>query len=169
MKKICLLLILLIPLLTSAQVTLTGTSYSENFDGVGTALPNGWTVRTAGTTSFLGTSQTFLTAPAAWNSTVGAFKNSASSDGLSSSTIATNQNSSTDRVMSVRQTGSFGDPGAAFVLQLNNTTGLSNIVLSFKLQSLLITVLVPRQLLLQQLRQVLQLQVHFPILPSMLH
>jgi hypothetical protein len=36
----------------------------------------------------------------------------------------------------MRQTGSVGDPGAAFAFQLANTTGKSNLALEFKLQSL---------------------------------
>lgn len=119
-----------------SQVTLTGTSYSENFDGVGTSLPNGWTVRTGATSTVLGTVASFTTAQTAWNSATGTFRNSASWDGLTSSTTSTNQNASADRVVCVRQTGAFGDPGAAFVFQLNNTTGLTNFALSFKLQGL---------------------------------
>ena len=38
--------------------------------------------------------------------------------------------------MGYRQTGSFGDPGAAFVFLIANTNGKSNLQLEFKLQSL---------------------------------
>jgi hypothetical protein len=119
-----------------SQVTVSGGSYTENFDGTASGLPTGWTVRTGATATSLGTIQTFNTTASAWNNTTGAFKNSASADGLISSSAATDQNNSTDRAISSRQTGTFGDPGAAFVLQLANTTGLSNIQISFKIQSL---------------------------------
>jgi trimeric autotransporter adhesin len=125
-----------------AQVTLSGTSYNENFDNIGTALPTGWTVRTSATTTALGTVATLATTAAAWNSTGGGFKNYASADGLNAASTSTDQNASTDRALGVRQTGTTGaglDPGAAFVLQLNNTTGLTGFLMSFKLQSLDIT------------------------------
>ena len=120
-----------------SQVTVSGGSYTETFDGVGSGLPTGWTVRTGASSSALGTPvATFSTATNTWANTGGGFKNLASADGLSSSSNTTAQNGATDRVIASRQTSSFGDPGAAFVLQLANTTGLSNIQISFKLQSL---------------------------------
>jgi hypothetical protein len=119
-----------------SQVNVSGGSYTETFDGVGSGLPTGWTVRTGASASALGNVQALTVAASAWNNSTGAFKNSASADGLISSSTTTSQSASTDRVIASRQTGSFGDPGAAFVLQLANTTGLSNIQISFKLQSL---------------------------------
>lgn len=122
-----------------AQVTLTGTSYTQNFDGISSGLPTGWTVRTGATSSALGTpaavSATVTTATS-WATTSGNFRNVASADGLLSSATSTDQSNSTDRALGVRQTGSFGDAGAAFVLQLANTVGYNNFTLSFKLQSL---------------------------------
>jgi hypothetical protein len=120
----------------SAQVMLSGTSYTENFDGIGTALPTGWSVRTGATASALGTSAALTTAATAWNQTTGAFKNMASADGLTSASTATDQNASTDRALGLRQTAAVGDPGGAFILQVNNTAGFSNFNMSFKLQSL---------------------------------
>lgn len=119
-----------------AQVTLGASPYAENFNGIGGGLPVGWTVRTTATSSNLGTPATLVTSTTAWNSSTGNFRNVASAIGLTSSSSATFQNGSTDRALAVRQTGSLGDPGAAFLLQLNNTTGLYNFSLSFKLQSL---------------------------------
>ena len=120
----------------TAQVTLSGTSYSENFNGIGSALPTGWTVRTSATATALGTSTTLATTQTSWATTTGNFRNTASANGLTSTATATTQNASTDRALSVRQTGSFGDPGAAFVLQLANTTGFQNFAMTFRLQSL---------------------------------
>jgi uncharacterized protein YdeI (BOF family) len=137
MKKIILLSLLsLLGVNLFGQVTLSGTNYTETFDGVASGLPTGWTVRTGATASNLGTSVALTTAANAWNNTTGAFKNSASAEGLTSSSTSTAQSGSTDRVIGVRQTGSFGDAGAGFVLQITNTTGFENLQLSLKLQSL---------------------------------
>ena len=118
------------------QVVLTTSPYTENFDNLGSGYPTGWTGRSGATASALGTTATLTTAPTAWNNTTGSFKNYASADGLPSNANAATQNASTDRSLGVRQTGSFGDPGAAFVLQLANTLNISALSVSFKLQSL---------------------------------
>jgi trimeric autotransporter adhesin len=120
----------------SGQVTLSGTSYTELFDNIGSGLPTGWTVRTGATASSLGTAATLTTAATAWNNTAGAFKNFASADGLTSTSTSTQQAASTDRALGLRQTGAVGDPGGAFTLQLANTSGFSNFTLTFDLQSL---------------------------------
>ncbi len=120
----------------TAQVTLGTSPYVQDFNTVGSGLPVGWTVRTGATTTVLGTSVSLTSTATMWNNAAGAFKNFASATGLTSTTITTDQASSTNRVLGVRQTGSFGDPGAAFVLQLDNTKGSSNFSLTFKLQSL---------------------------------
>lgn len=121
---------------TYGQVTLSGTSYTETFDGIASGLPLGWSVSTGATATSLGTATSITTAPAAWNSTSGGFKNFASADGLTSAASSTDQNSSTDRALGIRQTSKLGDPGGAFILQLANTSGFRNFTLNFKLQSL---------------------------------
>ncbi len=137
MKKIVLLFLAAITGATAmAQVTLTGTSYTENFDNLATGFPTGWNVYTGATDIMLGTPATASTAPATWGATAGGFKNFASADGLTATTSGTVQDAATDRALGVRQTGSFGDPGAAFVLQIANTNGLGNFAMDFKLQSL---------------------------------
>ncbi|NBV97201.1 MAG: fibronectin type III domain-containing protein [Verrucomicrobia bacterium] len=119
------------------QVTLTGTSYTQNFNGIGTALPTGWTVRTGATATALGTSQTLATAATAWTTTTGQFNNAASANSPSASADATaTQSGRTDRALAVRQASSFGDSGAAFVFQISNTTGLTSFNLDFKLMQL---------------------------------
>ena len=120
----------------TAQVILSGTSYNQNFDNIGTALPTGWTVRTSATATALGNVATLATAAADWKNIGGGFKNYASADGLNAASTVTEQNVNTDRSLGVRQTNGLGDPGAAFVLQLNNTAGLTGFLMSFKLQSL---------------------------------
>jgi hypothetical protein len=116
-----------------AQVTLGTSPYTQNFNGIGSGLPTGWTVRTGATASALGTSQTLTTTATAWSSSTGQFDNVASTNGATSADSAATQAANTDRALGVRQTGAFGDPGAAFVLQLSNTSGLTSFSLSFKL------------------------------------
>lgn len=128
-------LILTNPLVS--QVSLSGTSYTETFDAIGSGLPTGWTVRTGSSASALGTSATYTSTQTAWSSTAGQFSNAAAAEVPAASTdAAATQNTRTDRALAVRQSGSFGDPGTAFVLQLANTTGFSNFTLGFKLMQL---------------------------------
>jgi hypothetical protein len=75
-------------------------------------------------------------APTAWADFGGGAKNFASATGLTSTAVSTAQSASINRAFGIRQTGSVGDPGAAFVVLLNNTTGKSNFQMSFQLQSL---------------------------------
>lgn len=139
MRKFYLLFVVFVcfnSLLSFGQVVLSSSPYIQDFNQIGSGLPTGWTVRTGSTSSALGTSGTLVTTNTAWNSTSGNFRNVAAAAGLTFASSTTEQNNSTNRVLGVRQTASFGDPGAAFVLQLANTTGLTNFQLSFKLQSL---------------------------------
>lgn len=162
MKKFYLVLSLAALAFTaSAQtpLTLTGTSYFQNFDTLATnGLPTGWALYTGATTTSLGTggAKSFLTNGAAYYDTSfatgcyycgcgsdvssGAFKNCASGDipGIDTSSCA-EQTAATLRSLGVRQSSKFGDPGASFVLELANTTNISNIALAFHFQSLDIT------------------------------
>lgn len=120
-----------------AQINLSGTSYNQNFDNIGSGLPIGWDVQTGASATAAGTSATFNGANlVAWSNVSGAFKNFASADGLSASSTSADQSASTDRALGIRQTTSVGDPGAAFVFRIANTNGLSNFQATFKLQSL---------------------------------
>lgn len=126
------------PAALMAQVSLTGTNYTQNFDSLGNGLPNGWTTRLGVSASSVGTASSFAnTNPAAtanvWSNTTGAFKNFASATGLSSGSTTADQTNSANRALGIRPTGSFGDVStnyAGFVLQLNNTAGLENFSLS---------------------------------------
>ncbi len=119
------------------QLTLpAGTSYTQDFDGIGSGLPTGWTVRTGATSGARGSVATLTTATTVWSSTSGNFRNAASSEGLTSSSDATAQAASSDRALAVRMSGSFGDPGAAFELQLANTTGKTGFSIQLKHQML---------------------------------
>ncbi|MCX8489617.1 MAG: CotH kinase family protein, partial [Cyclobacteriaceae bacterium] len=120
----------------SPQVTLGTSPYSQDFNSLGTGLPTGWSVRTGASASALGATATLVTANTSWISPTGNFRNVAAASGLTAASTTTDQNNSVNRALAIRQTSNFGDPGAAFVLQLANTTGLTNFQLSFKLQSL---------------------------------
>lgn len=117
-------------------VTLGSTPYAENFDNLAAGLPAGFAVYTGATATTPGTTATFTPAKAAWNATGGGFKNVASATGLTATATVADQDASTNRALALRQTGSFGDPGGAFVFQAANTTGKTDFSLSFKLQSL---------------------------------
>ncbi len=121
---------------SEAQISLSGTSYTQAFDAIGSGLPTGFSVVTSASASALGTTAAFTTAATAWTSTTSGWKNSASADGLASNASSAVQNAAIDRSLTLRQSGSFGDPGAGLVMQLANTTGFANFNLSFKLQSL---------------------------------
>jgi hypothetical protein len=163
MRKIALLFVTsLFALSTQAQtsVALSGTSYTQNFDALGTGLPTGWSVWTGATISSPGTVRTMPTqaglpfqispdtTTCAGLVVGGGFKNYPSADvinpGINFCVSGTTTLSATysDRALGVRQVGytntgfPASDSGAAFALQLTNTTGISNINVSFKLQSL---------------------------------
>jgi hypothetical protein len=118
--------------LVAGVINLAGSPYFQNFDAIGTGLPIGVSVRTSSTSSAMGTDASFSTAAVSWNNTSGAFKNFASGN----NEPGVIQSSATDRALGVRQTGSFGDPGAAFVFQVANTSNKINFTLDFNLQSL---------------------------------
>jgi fibronectin-binding autotransporter adhesin len=86
--------------------------YNEDFNAIGSGLPENWTVRTGATSEELGTSTTFTTTATQWNSTTGGFFNYASATGLTSSASAGEQSGSPDRALGVRQNVGL-DPGAA--------------------------------------------------------
>ena len=123
----------------SAQITLSGASYTENFNTIGGGLPAGWSVRNSATATNLGTVATFTATPSTRAGTGGGFKNYASANSLPTTADDATQAAHADRALGVRQTGTAGtggDPGAAFVLQIANTTGFNNFSLQFNLQSL---------------------------------
>lgn len=107
--------------LSSAQVTLSGTTYTQNFNSIGSGLPSGWSVYTGASASSLGSSASLTVAATSWGDTVGAFKNVASTAGLTSSSTSANQSASSDRALGVRTGSSFGDPGASFAFNFNST------------------------------------------------
>jgi hypothetical protein len=122
-----------------AQVVLTGTNYTQNFNDIGAGLPVGWSVRTNVTASGLGTAATFNSTPVSWSSTTGQFANHVSTVSDHGTNFLGTESlpvSATNRCPAIRQTGSFGDPGAAFILQIADTLGIANLVLSLHLNML---------------------------------
>jgi hypothetical protein len=114
----------------SAQVILTGTNYVQTFDSLASGLPPGWSVRTNATATALGTVALFTTNTTTWGNTSGQFANYASTvnngTNLFGGESTAVQTACTNRGPGVRQTLTFGDPGAAFVLQIQDTLGLAN-------------------------------------------
>ncbi len=146
MKLSFLFLLLTLSSLTHAQVVLSGTSYTQNFNSLVNGMPLGWTIRTSASSTALGTdvSSTLIATPSAeavgalgtyWKNITAGFKNFASySPTLEGKTA--DQANATNRALGIRQSSRLGDPGAAFVLQISNTQGFRNFQLDFWLQSL---------------------------------
>jgi uncharacterized protein len=121
------------------QVSLTGTSYNQTFDTVGSGLPSGWDVRTGATATALGTAATFNTTATSWADTTGQFANMASSDGHTGTETSTQQAAFTDRDIGIRQTAGVGDPGGAMDFNFNASSATfsgASTALSLKLQML---------------------------------
>jgi hypothetical protein len=138
MKKILLsYVIILCAFNTSAQVSLNNPPYTENFDNIGSGLPAGFSVYTGATTpSTVGTVAAFSSTITPWATTTAGFYNCASANGLTNASDAAQQESSTNRALAVRQSASFGNPGAAFVFRIANTTNKTGFSLTLKLQTL---------------------------------
>lgn len=149
MKKISLLLICaLAAWVAQAQLNLSGTSYTQDFNSLNNGLPAGWSVRIKATPSFLGIDSSnglianSSSATTGWANTLGGFKNlaSASSFATYSGTTLALQQAATDRALGVRQVAQTSltfpsDTGVAFVLQIANTLGFGSFDLSFRIQS----------------------------------
>lgn len=130
-------------------ITLTTSPVTLDFNGIASGLPAGVFVKQEATATALGNDASVYSswAKTAWSQTSLGAKNFASATGLTGASDAAAQDASTNRALGFRQTGtaaSGGDPGVAFVFQLANTTGKTNIKLNFLLQSLDVTSTVTR-------------------------
>jgi hypothetical protein len=129
------------PAFGQATLILSGTSYSQNFDDVANGLPDGWSTRAGATASQVGTLAAFATAHKDWGTPTAGFANYASTTNNEGTAFvgdepATTQTNAVNRAAGVRQTGtagSGGDPGAAFVLRIDNTIGMGNFQISLDL------------------------------------
>ena len=129
-------LILFVAPTAFGQVTLTSSgSYTQGFNSIGGGLPTGWSVQVFANATSLGTDAIagYSSTNTSWTNTTGQFANYASAlnPGLTGSEMIGVQAVQNDRALGIRQTGCFGDPGAAFTLQLANTTGFQDFNLSF--------------------------------------
>jgi len=127
--------------ITSGNAPLGNSPYTQNFNNLSGGLPSAvaanWSARTGASASALGTLATLNTSTISWATTTGQFQNSASANPPSASgDIAATQNGRIDRAFAVKTTGSFADPGQAFVFQIPTTSGKNGFNLSFKLMSL---------------------------------
>lgn len=126
----------------SGQIVLSGTNYTQNFDGIGGGLPNGFTTRTVCTTTSNGFSITPVLSPSPWSSLTGNFYNYASATGLIETSSSTDQNNSLNRCIGIRQSGSFGDAGSAspsppcFLFVIQDTLGFAGFSMSLDLMML---------------------------------
>jgi hypothetical protein len=142
-RPLALLALLLAAPAAPGQVTLTSTgSYFQDFNSIGSGLPTGWTVRINATNTALGmnvSTTNYNQFATSWGTSTGQFANYASAlnPGANGTQTSTTQAAYTDRALGVRQdTQDFGDPGAAFTLQLANTAGFQDFNLSFSAQLL---------------------------------
>jgi predicted extracellular nuclease len=120
----------------AAQVALGSGTYTQTFDGIGSGgLPTGWTVYTGATATALGNPASLATAASSWASTTGQWQNSASATGMTGAESVTVQNASTNRVLAIRQSGAFGDPGASATFNFS-TVGVQVTSVSFTAQML---------------------------------
>ncbi len=122
----------------AAQVPLSSGTYVQTFDAIGSGLPAGWSVTTGATASALGTTAAFDASTSSnWSVTTGSWRNSAAADnpGFTATTATAAQAAATDRALGIRQTGAFGDPGAAANFNFS-TIGLQVTSISFSAQML---------------------------------
>jgi hypothetical protein len=110
----------------------------ETFDNLSSGLPEGWSLSADAGPNSLGTLASFSSSAASWGNLSGAFKNLASinNPGVSAGDSTRVQDAYTDRALGIRPTGSFGDPGAAFVFELTDTSGFASFGLSLDLEML---------------------------------
>jgi len=155
MKKLVLLCsISLSALAVNAQLYLSGASpYVQNFNAIAGGIPTGWYVYNSSTPTSIGvlnslnTSASFGVYDTANLSCTGSvraagFKNFASGNTATVTDSCSVQAGRADRALGVRQTGGTAtggtglDSGAAFVVKMANTSGMSSLNFTFKLQSL---------------------------------
>ncbi|MGH7937248.1 MAG: hypothetical protein ACRD5Z_07360 [Bryobacteraceae bacterium] len=97
-----------------AQQSIGAGTYTQNFDNIGNGLPDGFSLAIDATANTIGTpGATFATAATSWGASTGNFRNVANADAGEMASTADQEND-LNRSLGLRQTGSFGDAGAAF-------------------------------------------------------
>lgn len=118
-------------------IELTSSPLILNFDNLSTGLPQGVFAKLSSSSTSIGTDAAYSSSQSSWSNTSSGFKNYAGATGLISTSDAAAQNASINRALGVKQTSTKGyDPGTAFVFEINNTSGKTNLSLNFLLQSL---------------------------------
>jgi predicted extracellular nuclease len=97
----------------SAQVALSSGTTTQTFDDLGAGLPPGWSVYTGATATGLGNVATPNLAVTSWGSSTGQWANFAAANGFTGTEAVATQSAATHRALGIRQTGTFGDPGAS--------------------------------------------------------
>lgn len=122
---------------SNPTLTLSGTSpYTIDFNGIGSALPDGVRLGMSNTTSVTDTNDVLVTTATPWATSTANFRNIASATGASQGADDATQAGYSNRALGIRQTSSVGDPGAGVVFILANTTGKTLTQMTFQLQSL---------------------------------
>lgn len=128
-----------------AQVVLTGTAYTQDFNAIGSGLPDGWSVSTSATISSLGTPASFTSTTTTWaTATLGSDFRNVSSNNITYTTTGATQNANPNRALGWRPVGANSaevTPArtGAVTLQLADTTGFQNFTLSVDLFTVNIT------------------------------
>jgi hypothetical protein len=113
-----------------------GDLYEQDFNTLDDGLPPGWFVYESSTFDNLGSSTSFINQRHSWVNATGGMKNLASANSLSLGATTTQQNNSADRALGWRLSNTFGDPGAAIVLKLENTLHRESLSFSVDHQNL---------------------------------
>ena len=113
-----------------------------HFDDIGNGLPAGVQVRTGAGKNSIGKEYSYTGSKAAWTAAAGGFRNFASATETLAGSDQSAQDKAGNRCLGIKQVGNTnaafpnGDPGAAFVFVLENTSGKYNLQMDLLLQSL---------------------------------
>lgn len=144
MFRLALLAALLLAPALGAQIVLSGTNYSQNFNGLGAGMPNGITCRSPITATDNGFSIVPSPTPKEWHnaSLQGNFYNFASATGMTGAESVSTQNAALDRALGIRQSGSYGDASSSppsppcFLFTIASTPGFVGFSMSLDLMML---------------------------------
>ncbi|CAG1006685.1 hypothetical protein ANAEL_03447 [Anaerolineales bacterium] len=144
MFRLALLATLLLAPALGAQIVLSGTGYTQNFNSLGSGMPAGITCRTPITATDNGFSIVPSPTPKEWHnaSLQGNFYNFASATGMTGGESVGVQNAALDRSLGIRQSGSYGDASSSppsppcFLFTISSTPGFTSFAMSLDLMML---------------------------------